>query len=47
MSAEECERMIAATDFMDGIETVREGLEAAEAGRSKPASEVIREWEAL
>ena len=47
MPAEEYERLIAAADFMDGIEAVKEGLDAAEAGRSKPAAEVIREWEAL
>jgi hypothetical protein len=47
MSAEEYERMIAAADFMDGIEAARKGLEAAEAGPSKRAAEVIREWEAL
>jgi hypothetical protein len=41
MSAEEYERLIAASDFMDGIEAVKEGLEAAEAGRSKPVAEVI------
>ena len=47
MPAEEYERLIAASDFMDGIEAVKEGLEAAVAGRSKPAAEVIRGWEAL
>lgn len=47
MPAEEYERLIAATEFMDSIEAVKEGLEAAQAGRSKPAAEVIREWEAL
>jgi prevent-host-death family protein len=47
MPAEEYERLIAASDFMDGIEAVKEGLEAAEAGRSKPTAEVIRDWEAL
>lgn len=47
MSAEEYERLADAADYLDGIEAVRIGLEAAEAGRSKPASEAIRGWEAL
>ena len=47
MPAEEYERLIDAAEYLDGIEAVRLGLEAAEAGRSKPASEAIREWEAL
>lgn len=47
MPAEEYERLIDAAEYLDGIEAVRVGLEAAEAGRSKPASEAIREWEAL
>ena len=47
MPAEEYERLIDAAETLDGIEAVRVGLEAAEAGRSKPASEAIREWEAL
>ena len=47
MPAEEYERLIAVTDFVDGIGAVRAGLEAAEAGRSKPAAKVIREWEAV
>jgi PHD/YefM family antitoxin component YafN of YafNO toxin-antitoxin module len=47
MPAEEYERLIAASDLMESIEAVKEGLEAAEAGRSKPAAEVIRAWEAL
>jgi len=42
MPAEEYERLIAATDFMDGIDAVKEGLAAAEAGSSKPAAKVIR-----
>ena len=47
MPAEEYERLINAAETLDGIEAVRLGLEAAESGRSKPAAEVIREWEAL
>ena len=47
MPAEEYERLIAVTDFVDGIGAVRAGLEAAEAGRSKPAAKVIREREAV
>ena len=47
MPAEEYERLINAAETLDGIEAVRIGLEAAEAGHSKPASEAIREWDAL
>ncbi|MEO5913081.1 MAG: type II toxin-antitoxin system Phd/YefM family antitoxin [Luteolibacter sp.] len=47
MPAEEYERLIDAAEYLDGIEAVRIGLEAAEAGRSKPALEAIREWETL
>ena len=47
MPAEEYERLIDAAEILDGIEAVRVGLEGAEAGHSKPASEAIREWEAL
>lgn len=47
MPAEEYERLLTAVDYLDDIEAVRAGLEAAEAGRSKPAAEVILAWEAL
>jgi hypothetical protein len=47
LPAEKYERLIDAAETLDGIEAVRIGLEAAEAGRSKSASEAIREWEAL
>ena len=47
MPAEEYERLLIAVDYLDDIEAVRAGLEAAEAGRSKPAAEVIVAWEAL
>ena len=47
MPAEEYERLLIAVDYLDDIEAVRAGLEAAEAGRSKPAAEVILAWEAL
>ena len=47
MPTEEYQRLIDAAEFLDGIEAVGIGLEAAEAGRSKPASEAIREWESL
>lgn len=47
MPAEEYERLAEAADYLDGIEAVRIGLEAAEAGRSKPVAEAIRDWEAL
>ncbi len=47
MPAEEYQRLIDASETLDGIEAVRAGLEAAEAGRSMLASEVIREWQTL
>ncbi len=47
MPAEEYERLIDAAEYLDGIKAVRVGLEAAESGHSKPASEVICEWGAL
>ena len=43
MPAEEYERLIDSVETLDAIEAVRVGPEAAEAGRSKPASEAIRE----
>jgi len=47
MPAEEYERLSAAAEYLDSIEAIRSGLEAAEAGRSKPLSEAILGWEAL
>jgi prevent-host-death family protein len=47
MPAEEYERLADAAEYLDSIEAIRMGLEAAEAGHSKPAAEAIRSWEAL
>ncbi len=47
MPAEEYERLSAAAEYLDSIEAVKIGLEAAEAGRSKPLSDAILGWEAL
>jgi prevent-host-death family protein len=47
MPAEEYERLVDAAEYLDSIEAIRIGLEAAEAGRSKPMSEAILGWEAL
>ena len=47
MPAEEDERLADAAEYLDSIEAIRMGLEAAEAGHSKPAAEAIRSWEAL
>lgn len=47
MPAEEYERLADAADYLDSVEAIRIGLEAAEEGRSKPVSDAIREWEAL
>ena len=47
MPAEQYERLIHAAEYLDSVEAVRVGLEAAEAGHSKPASEAISAWEAL
>ncbi|MEO5712411.1 MAG: hypothetical protein ABIT37_02905 [Luteolibacter sp.] len=41
------ERLIDAAETLDDIEAISVGLKAAEAGRSQPVPEVIREWEAL
>lgn len=47
MSAEDYERLFDAADYLDSVEAIKIGLEAAEAGHSKPVSEAIPEWEAL
>jgi hypothetical protein len=47
MPAEEYERLSVAAEYLDSIEAIRIGLEAAEAGLSKPLSESILGWEAL
>jgi len=47
MPAEQYERLIHAAEYLDSVEAVRVGLEAAEAGHSKPASAAIHAWEAL
>ncbi len=47
MPAEEFERLMEAKEYLDTVEAIRLGLEAAEAGQSRPADEVISEWEKL
>jgi prevent-host-death family protein len=47
MPAEEFERLMEARDYLDSVEAIRAGLDAAEAGRFKPAEQVIADWEKL
>lgn len=47
MPAEEFERLMEAKDYLDTVEAIRIGLEAADAGQVRAAEEVIADWEQL
>ena len=47
LPAEEYERLMGAKDYLDTVEAIRLGLEAAENGQFRAAEEVIAEWEEL
>jgi prevent-host-death family protein len=47
MPAEEYETLMGAKDYLDSVEAIRIGLQAAEDGELRPAEDVIKEWEAL
>jgi len=47
LPAEEYERLMGAKDYLDTVEAIRIGLQAAENGELRPAEDVIKEWEAL
>ena len=47
MPAEEYEKLMGAKDYLDSVEAIRVGLQAAEDGELRPAEDVIKEWEAL
>jgi len=47
LPAEEYERLLGAKDYLDTVEAIRIGLQAAEDGEFRPAETVISEWEQL
>ena len=47
LPVEEDERLMGARDYLDSVEAIRVGLEAAEKGRFRTAEEVIVEWEEM
>lgn len=47
LPAEEFERLMDAKDYLDTVEAIRIGLEAADAGHFMPAEDVVADWEKL
>ena len=47
LPAEEFERLMEAKDYLDTIEAIRVGLQAADAGQFKSAEDLISEWDKL
>ena len=47
MPAEDYEILMGAKDYLDTVEAIRLGLQAAEDGDMRPAEDVIEEWESL
>lgn len=47
LPAEEFERLMEAKDYLDTVEAIRIGLQAADGGQFSTAEDTIREWEQL
>jgi len=47
LPAEEYERLMASKDYLESVEAIRLGLQAAEDGQVRAAEEVIADWETL
>ncbi len=47
LPAEEYERLMASKDYLESVEAIRVGLQAAEDGQVRAAEEVIADWETL
>lgn len=47
LPAEEFERLMGAKDYLDTVEAIRIGLQAADAGQFRTAEDMIQDWEAL
>ena len=47
LPAEEFEKLIEAREYLDSLDAIRQGLQAAKSGDLRPADVVIAEWESL